>query len=184
MSWWSQAAQPVRRWLTGRKHDEGSHRAERRVMTLRRWVPLAAAIPAAAGLALSLTGVIELPDLSSVLEHLSRRLGAWTYLLVAGLAFLETAAFVGLIAPGETALALGGLVAAHGQVSLVPMIAIAWAGAAGGDLVSFTVGGRVGRSALTVYGPRLGFTPQRLARVAAFSKPTVPRRSSLADSSA
>src|SRR6266498_4680749 len=63
------------------------------VMPLRRWVPLAVGIPAAAGLALSLTGVVDLPDLSSALAHLSRRLGAWTYLLVAGLAFLETAAF-------------------------------------------------------------------------------------------
>ena len=43
-------------------------------------------------------GVIE-----DFLIDLSNTLGAWTYLLVAGLAFLETGAFVGLIAPGETA---------------------------------------------------------------------------------
>ena len=123
---------------------------------------------AAAGLALSLAGIIELPDLGSALADVSRRLGAWTYLLVAGLAFLETSAFVGLIAPGETALALGGVVAAQGEASLAPMIVIAWAGAAAGDLVSFRVGGRVGRSTLTTYGPRLGLTPPRLARVDAF----------------
>ena len=134
----------------------------------RRWVPLSMVSVAAAGLALSLAGIIELPDLGSALADVSRRLGAWTYLLVAGLAFLETAAFVGLIAPGETALALGGVVAAQGEASLVPMIVIAWAGAAAGDLVSFRVGGRVGRSALTTYGPRLGLTPPRLARVDAF----------------
>jgi membrane-associated protein len=134
----------------------------------RRWAPLVVGVPAAAGLALLFTGVIQLPDLSSALAHLSRRLGAWTYLLVAGFAFLETAAFVGLIAPGETALALGGVVAARGHASLVPMIVIAWAAAAAGDLVSFSVGSRVGRSVLTTYGPRLQLTQRRLARVDAF----------------
>jgi membrane-associated protein len=130
---------------------------------------------AAAALALSLTGVIPLPDLTTALARVSRRLGAWTYLLVAGFAFLETAAFVGLIAPGETALALGGVVAAQGHASLLAMIVIAWAGAAAGDLVSFGVGGRVGRSALRTYGPRLGLTNRRLARVDAFYAAYGPR---------
>ncbi|MEN3283786.1 MAG: hypothetical protein V7607_4926 [Solirubrobacteraceae bacterium] len=138
-------------------------------------MPLAVGIPAAAGLALSLTGVIQLPDLNSALARLSRGLGAWIYLLVAGLAFLETAAFVDLIAPGETALALGGVVAAQGHASLVAMIVIAWVGAAAGDLVSFSVGGRVGRSALTTYGARLGLTERRLARVDAFFAAYGPR---------
>jgi membrane-associated protein len=129
---------------------------------------LAVGILAAAALALSLAGLIRLPDLGPALTHLSRGLGTWTYLLVAGFAFLETAAFVGLVAPGETALALGGVVAAHGRASVVAMILIAWAGAAAGDLVSFVLGGRVGRSGLTTYGPRLGFTEPRLSRVDAF----------------
>jgi len=45
------------------------------------------------------------PDIASLLADLAATLGGWTYLLVAGLAFLETGAFVGLIAPGETAVA-------------------------------------------------------------------------------
>ena len=40
-------------------------------------------------------------------------------MLVGALAFLETGAFIGLIAPGETALLLGGLVAGQGQVDVL-----------------------------------------------------------------
>ena len=40
-------------------------------------------------------------DLEGAIQDLSKGLGAWTYLLVGALAFLETGAFVGLIAPGE-----------------------------------------------------------------------------------
>jgi membrane-associated protein len=55
------------------------------------------------------------------------------------------------------------------------MSVIAWVGAAAGDLVSFSVGGRVGRSALTTYGTRLGLTERRLARVDAFFAANGPR---------
>src|SRR5262249_30010618 len=44
---------------------------------------------AAAAFALVVAGVVRLPDLESTLSDLSDSLGAWTYLLVAGLAFLE-----------------------------------------------------------------------------------------------
>ena len=63
-------------------------------------------------------GVVRLPDLEGLLTDLSDTLGAWTYALVAALAFLETGAFVGLVAPGETAIVLGGVVAAEGGVDL------------------------------------------------------------------
>ena len=45
-------------------------------------------------------------------------LGAWTYLLVGALAFLETGAFVGLVAPGETVMLLGGAVAGQGAIDI------------------------------------------------------------------
>ena len=60
------------------------------------------------------------PDLEHALTELSETLGTWTYLLVGGLAFLETGAFVGLIAPGETAIVLGGVVAAQGEIASSP----------------------------------------------------------------
>jgi membrane protein DedA with SNARE-associated domain len=109
-----------------------------------------------------------MPDLEQGLAELSQGLGTWTYLLVGALAFLETAAFVGLLAPGETAVVLGGVVAAGGEVDLVAMLLIVWLAAAAGDLVSFLLGGRLGRRFLHRHGLRFGVTPPRLQRVESF----------------
>jgi hypothetical protein len=79
---------------------------------------LGAGLLAAVAFAATTAGLVQPPDLEAALTDLSNTLGTWTYGLVAGLAFLETAAFVGLIAPGETAIVLGGVVAAEGEVSL------------------------------------------------------------------
>jgi membrane-associated protein len=87
---------------------------------------------------------------------------------VGALAFLETGAFVGLVAPGETAIVLGGVVAAQGEIDLAAMLLIAWPAAALGDLASFVVGRRLGRRFLIARGPRLGVTAPRLERVDGF----------------
>ena len=79
----------------------------------------------------------ELPDLEAALTDLADTLGTWTYALVGALAFLETGAFVGLVAPGETAVVLGGVVAAQGEVELPVMLLLVWLAAAAGDLASF-----------------------------------------------
>jgi membrane-associated protein len=113
-------------------------------------------------------GLVRPPDLEGALTDLSDTLGVWTYALVATLAFLETGAFVGLIAPGETAIVLGGVVAAQGDVNIVAMVLIAWAAAATGDLASFMLGKRLGRRFLIARGPRLGVTAPRLERVEEF----------------
>jgi membrane protein DedA with SNARE-associated domain len=88
--------------------------------------------------------VLGPPDIDGLLTDLSDTLGTWTYLLVGGLAFLETGAFVGLIAPGETAIVLGGVVAASGRISLAAVLLVAWVCAALGDLASFWLGRRLG----------------------------------------
>jgi membrane-associated protein len=131
-------------------------------------VLLAIAFAAAVGFALTTAGVIQLPDLEAALTDLSDTLGAWTYALVGGLAFLETGAFVGLLAPGETAVVLGGVVAAQGEVNFVAMLLLVWVAAAAGDLASFMLGRRLGRRFLVARGPRFGVTPPRLARVEDF----------------
>jgi membrane-associated protein len=128
---------------------------------------------ALAGLALvafvlTTTGTIQLPDLEEALTDLSETLGTWTYLLVGGLAFLETGAFVGLIAPGETAVVLGGVVAAHGEVEFALILGLVWIAAAAGDLASFWLGRRLGRRFLVAHGPRIGVTAPRLERVDTF----------------
>jgi membrane-associated protein len=113
-------------------------------------------------------GVVPLPDLDGPLEDASRTLGAWAYPAVAGFAFLETGAFVGLLVPGETAVLVGGVVAERGGVELVPLIGFVWLAAAAGDLVSFLLGRRLGRPFLERHGPRYHLGPDRLARVDRF----------------
>ena len=119
-------------------------------------------------LALVATGTVQLPDLEHALTELSETLGTWTYALVGGLAFLETGAFVGLIAPGETAIVLGGVVAAQGEINLVAVLLIAWVAAAVGDIASFVLGARLGRRFIHRHGTRLGMTAPRVDRVEQF----------------
>jgi membrane-associated protein len=132
---------------------------------------LAVAAAATAGVliasALAL-GVIDTPDPSPALSSASDSLGEWTYLAVPGLAFLETGAFVGLLVPGETAVVVGGVVAQRGDVALPVLIALVWLGAVGGDLVSFTLGRRLGRPFLDAHAPRLGIRPEHVERVEGF----------------
>jgi membrane protein DedA with SNARE-associated domain/membrane-associated phospholipid phosphatase len=104
-------------------------------------------------------------NLDKIIEDLSESLGAWTYLLVGGLAFLETGAFVGLIAPGEFTVMLGGAVAQQGDVSLPLILAITWFSAFMGDTVSFMLGARLGRSFLVKHGARFRISDDRLKQV-------------------
>jgi membrane protein DedA with SNARE-associated domain/membrane-associated phospholipid phosphatase len=104
-------------------------------------------------------------NLEKLIEDLSSSLGAWTYLLVGGLAFLETGAFVGLIAPGEFTVLLGGAVASQGDISLPVIIAITWIAAFSGDSVSFLLGARLGRDFLVRHGERFRITEDRLKQV-------------------
>jgi membrane-associated protein len=127
-----------------------------------------AGVIAAAAFAVVVGGLVQPPDLEALLADVAETLGSWTYALVAGLAFLETGAFVGLVAPGETAIALGGVVAAQGEISLGLILPLAWLAAALGDLASFGLGRRLGRRFLLARGPRLGVTPGRLERVEDF----------------
>jgi membrane-associated protein len=136
---------------------------------------LALGVLAAAAFAAVTTGLVETPDLDQALTDLSDTLGAWAYLLVAALAFLETGAFVGLIAPGETAIVLGGVVAAEGGVDLPVILLVAWLAAALGDLASFVLGQRLGRRFLIARGPRLGVTAPRLERVETFFEKHGPK---------
>jgi len=72
--------------------------------------------------------------------------GPWVYLVIGVAAFLESAAFVGLLVPGETVVLLGGVVAALGRVDLFGVIAVAAVGAVAGDQVGYVVGRAFGPS--------------------------------------
>lgn len=104
-------------------------------------------------------------DAQQLLADVSNSLGKWTYLLVGGFAFLETGAFVGLVAPGETAVILGGAVAGQGVTSVWLTTAIVWAGAFAGDSVSYVIGRKLGRGFIIKHGPRVGITRARLTQV-------------------
>ena len=134
----------------------------------RRQLLVLVAVVALAALVLTATGTVQLPDLEKALSDLSDALGAWTYALVGGLAFLETGAFIGLVAPGETAIVLGGVVAAQGEISLPLVLLVAWLAAAAGDYASLLLGRRLGRRFLLARGPSLGVTAPRLERVDRF----------------
>src|SRR5215207_4094960 len=126
-----------------------------------------AGLAAAATLAV-IAGALPMPDPTGALEDASHTLGAWAYPAVAAFAFLETGAFVGLLVPGETAVVVGGVVAAAGDVELVPLIGLVWLAAAAGDVASFALGRRLGRPFLERHGPRLRVGPERLGQVERF----------------
>lgn len=104
-------------------------------------------------------------DIKQLVESVARSIGAWSYLLVGGLAFLETGAFVGLVAPGEFTVILGGAVAGQGEASVWLMIAITWLCAFAGDSVSFYLGAHLGRDFLVRHGPRFRISEERLTQV-------------------
>ncbi|MFM9139150.1 MAG: VTT domain-containing protein, partial [Solirubrobacterales bacterium] len=122
----------------------------------------------AIGLCVYGSGLVQLPNIEEVLLTVGQTLGAWTYLLVPVLAFLETGAFIGLLAPGETAMILGGVVAGQGEISVVTLIALVWIAAILGDGFSFWLGRRLGREFLVRHGPRFRITPEVIERVEGF----------------
>jgi membrane protein DedA with SNARE-associated domain len=104
----------------------------------------------------------------ALLEGLGDGLGPWSYAFVGGLAFLETSAFVGLVAPGELAVVLGGVLAGRGQMELPLLVAVVWAAAVAGDVCGYLLGRALGRPFLVRHGARLGATPARLEQVDRF----------------
>ena len=113
-------------------------------------------------------GLVELPKLEPLLLDVGETLGTWTYGVVGLLAFLETGAFIGLVAPGETAIIAGGVVAGQGEIDVVVLLLLVWACAVAGDSFSYLLGRKLGRGFLLRHGPRVQITEERLARVEAF----------------
>ncbi|HEU5160617.1 MAG TPA: DedA family protein [Streptosporangiaceae bacterium] len=73
--------------------------------------------------------------------------GPVIYAIVAALVFAEAALFFGFVFPGETAIVVGGVLAAQNRVSLPLLIIIVVIAASAGDSVGYEVGRR--------FGPRL-----------------------------
>ena len=121
---------------------------------------------AAAALAIYASGVLgKLPDAKKLIEDLANALGSGTYALVAVMAFLETGAFVGLIAPGEFTVIIGGVIAGQGTIDVIPLLGLVWLSCVLGDTASFFVGRRLGRRFLEKHGPKFKITDKRLNQV-------------------
>jgi membrane protein DedA with SNARE-associated domain/membrane-associated phospholipid phosphatase len=133
--------------------------------TQRKWAQRVAIVAVIGAAYYLFTQVL---DLEKLLEDVADALGAWTYALVGFFAFAETGAFIGLVAPGETVMLLGGAVAGQGSIDLYVTIALAWTMACAGDVTSFFLGRRLGREFLLKHGPRFGFSHERLEQVESF----------------
>ena len=130
------------------------------------WERTALGVAMALGLAVYATGLLaDLPDPEKLIEDLAQALGRWTYALVSVLAFLETGAFVGLVAPGEFTVILGGVIAGQGEISVMLLLALTWTAAFLGDSTSFAIGSRLGRAFLERHGPKVKITRERLEQV-------------------
>jgi membrane protein DedA with SNARE-associated domain/membrane-associated phospholipid phosphatase len=110
----------------------------------------------------------DFPDVKKLVGDIAQTLGPWTYLVVGVLAFLETGAFVGLVAPGETVVIVGGVIAGQGEISLIVLIGIVWTAAILGDTTSFFIGRRLGRDFILRHGPRVKIDAARLEQVESY----------------
>lgn len=70
--------------------------------------------------------------------------GPAVYAAVTAMVFLEAAAFVGLVIPGETALMVGGVLASRGNISIAVLAVLAAVAAVTGDSVGYWAGHRFG----------------------------------------
>ena len=136
---------------------------------LRHKKTIALAVLALVVVVLVLTGALpDLPDAETVIEDVATGLGPWTYVLVAVMSFLETGAFVGLVAPGETTVIVGGVIAGQGEISLAPLIGLVWLASVLGDTTSFFIGRRLGRGFLLRHGPKVKLDRERLEHVESY----------------
>jgi membrane protein DedA with SNARE-associated domain/membrane-associated phospholipid phosphatase len=104
------------------------------------------------------------------LIHFVDRLGHWGYLLIFLGAMLESAAFLGLLIPGESLVLVAGFFAAQGLLDLDVLIVIVGIGAALGDSLGYELGRRLGRPALKRYGNRFGLNNARIEKAEVFFK--------------
>ncbi|MBA2564083.1 MAG: DedA family protein [Gemmatimonadetes bacterium] len=102
-----------------------------------------------------------------LLDFLRENVGRFGYPFLFAVTFLETSAFLGLIAPGEAAVVVCGLFASQGPLELAPVLGLSILGAFLGDNAGYWIGRRLGTGLLQRYG-RFGFfdvaAQERLAR--------------------
>jgi membrane protein DedA with SNARE-associated domain len=88
------------------------------------------------------------PLVTSILNKILHLDPAMVYVTVGLLVFAEAALFFGFIAPGETAVILGGVAASGGRVNVVALCAVVVIAAIVGDSVGYAVGSLWGERVL------------------------------------
>ena len=102
-------------------------------------------------------------DPTAILSRIEQ--ASWlVHLFVGTMAFLEASAFVGLIAPGETAVIVAGALAARTHISPIGVAIAASIGAALGDSVGYELGRHLGRPWLLRHAQPGSFRCRQLER--------------------
>lgn len=82
--------------------------------------------------------------METVVDTLMHVPAGWVYALAALLVFAEAALFFGFVFPGETAVVVGGVLAAQGRVELAWLLPVVVVAAVVGDSVGYEIGRRLG----------------------------------------
>lgn len=96
------------------------------------------------------------------------RIGHWGYLVIFFGALLESAAFLGVLVPGESLVLVAGFLSAQKVFDLDALILIIAVGATVGDSVGYEIGRRMGRPALLRIGGRLGLSERKVDKADKF----------------
>lgn len=87
--------------------------------------------------------------MSGIVHWLQGVQGPVAYAVIAALVFGEAAVFLGFVLPGETAVLIGGVLAATGRLQLAVLLVLVVVAAILGDTVGYEVGRHLGPRALT-----------------------------------
>ncbi len=102
------------------------------------------------------------------LLHQVESLGPWAYLIIFLIASAESAAFLGLLAPGETVVLFAGFLAEQDVLSLKFLMPVVAIGATLGDTIGYEVGRHFGREWLLHHGRHLGVKEKHVDKARAF----------------
>jgi membrane protein DedA with SNARE-associated domain len=105
--------------------------------------------------------LVEIEHVLGNLEPFVHAYGAAAVMVVLTLESL------GLPLPGESVLIFASVLAGRGELSLLPLMLSAWAGAVLGDNIGYLIGRRLGRAIVVRYGGKIGINAGRLDRVEA-----------------
>jgi membrane protein DedA with SNARE-associated domain len=103
-------------------------------------------------------------EIEHVLGNLEPFVNAYGAAAVMVILTLES---LGLPLPGESVLVFASVLAGRGELSLLPLMLSAWAGAVLGDNIGYLIGRRLGRAIVLRYGGKIGINADRLNRVEA-----------------